>query len=89
MDLQSTNSVEENSIKDLAPPAAKKQRTENDVISTDCGSRSQSPGVPRGRKHQTPLFYLSKVRSISQCFNNPSSAVGIKGLSVSNGYCEY
>ena len=71
MDAESTKSREEESVEDLEPPVAKKQRIEND---------STAPSIARGDLR--PLFYLTKVRGISQCFNDSNLSVGIKGLFV-------
>lgn len=68
---------------DLEPPVAKKPRTEEDTVLTQCEpSLPSGIVVPEGRKDQIPLFYFTKVRGISQCFNSPELSMGIKGVSM-------
>ena len=63
---------------DINLPKSKKRKVESDSSEEDCIVVAKSiPAHKTEDVHSSPLFYLTKVRGISDVFNR--SAVGIKG----------
>ena len=63
---------------DINLPKSKKRKVESDSSEEDCFVVAKSiPAHKTEDVHSSPLFYLTKVRGISDVFNR--SAVGIKG----------
>ena len=64
---------------DINLPKSKKRKVESDSSEEDCVVAKSIPAHKTEDIHSSPLFYLTKVRGISDVFNRSDIAIGIKG----------